>query len=50
MRKVIHGGQKLIITEQGEPAAEIVPLPRIDRKAALAALQAIGPVSLPPRK
>jgi antitoxin (DNA-binding transcriptional repressor) of toxin-antitoxin stability system len=38
------------LTEHGQDCAEIVPLPKIDRKAALEALRSIGPVDLPPRK
>jgi prevent-host-death family protein len=50
VRPVIHGKGKLTITEHGEPCAEIVPVPKIDRKEALASLRAIGPVPLPRRK
>ena len=50
VRPVIHGRHKLTITEHGEPCVQIVPVPKRDRKAALAALRAIGPVTLPPRK
>jgi antitoxin (DNA-binding transcriptional repressor) of toxin-antitoxin stability system len=47
---VIHGGHKLTVTAHGQPCAEIVPVPRIDRDAALKLLREIGPVKLPPRK
>jgi len=50
VRPVINGRGKLTVTEHGEPCIQIVPVPRIDRKAALEALRAIGPVRLPPRK
>ncbi len=50
IRPVIHDGQKLILTDQGEACAEIIPIAKMDRKAALAALRAIGPVVLPARK
>ncbi|MGA2657911.1 MAG: hypothetical protein ABSH34_10365 [Verrucomicrobiota bacterium] len=49
VRPVIHGGQKLTLTDRGEPCAQIVPF-RGDRKKALALLRSIGPVELPPRK
>jgi antitoxin (DNA-binding transcriptional repressor) of toxin-antitoxin stability system len=44
------GRGKVTITEHGQPCLEILPVPRVDRKAALAALQAIGPVEFRPRK
>jgi antitoxin (DNA-binding transcriptional repressor) of toxin-antitoxin stability system len=47
---VIHGGVKLTVTAHGQPCAEIVPLPRIDRDAALKLLREIGPVELPSRE
>lgn len=47
---VIHDGQKVILTDEGEACAEIIPIPKVDRKAALAILRSIGPVELPPRK
>ena len=50
VRPVIHGGEKLTVTAHGQPCAEIVPLPRIDRDGALRLLREIGPVELPPRK
>jgi antitoxin (DNA-binding transcriptional repressor) of toxin-antitoxin stability system len=50
VRPVIHSGRKLTVTAHGQPCAEIVPLPRIDRDAALKLLREIGPVELPPRK
>ena len=50
VRPVIHGQQKLTITEHGRPCIEIVPIPQIDRKAALAALRAIGDVPFRSRK
>jgi prevent-host-death family protein len=50
VRPVIHGGEKLTLTEHGKPCAEIVPVRKIDRKRALADLIAIGPVDFLPRK
>jgi len=50
VRPVIHGGHKLTVTAHGQPCAEIVPLPRIDRDAALKLLREIGPVELPARE
>jgi prevent-host-death family protein len=48
VRPVIHGGQTVELTEHGLMVAKLVPA-KIDRKAALAALKAIGPVELPKR-
>jgi antitoxin (DNA-binding transcriptional repressor) of toxin-antitoxin stability system len=50
VRPVIHDGQRLTLTEKGEACAEIIPIQKVDRKAALAALRSIGPVDLPARK
>lgn len=50
VRPVIHGGQKVTLTEHDDKCAEIVPLRRIDRRAACEALMAIGPVEFLPRK
>jgi len=50
VRPVIHGGQKVTLTEYGKKCAEIVPLRKIDRRAASEALLAIGPVEFLPRK
>jgi prevent-host-death family protein len=50
IRPVIHNGQKVTLTEHGQECAEIVPLPKIDRRAACQALLAIGPVEFLPRK
>ena len=50
VRPVIHGGRKVTLTEHGEKCAEIVPLRKIDRRAACEALMAIGPVDFLPRK
>jgi prevent-host-death family protein len=44
VRSVIDGGEKLTLTEHGQPCAEIVPLRKIDRRAACQDLMAIGPV------
>jgi antitoxin (DNA-binding transcriptional repressor) of toxin-antitoxin stability system len=50
VRSVIHGGEKLTLTEHGQPCAEIIPLRKIDRRAACLELMAIGPVEFLPRK
>lgn len=50
VRPVMAGRGKLTVTEHGEPCLEITAPVRIDRKAALAALRAIGPLELPRRK
>ena len=50
IRPAIHAGQTVVLTEHGEPCAEIVPVRKIDRKQALQDLMAIGPVEFPPRK
>jgi prevent-host-death family protein len=50
IRPAIHAGQTVVLTEHGEPCAEIVPIRKIDRKQALQDLMAIGPVEFPPRK
>ena len=50
VRSVIHGGEKLTLTEHGQPCAEIIPLRKIDRRAACQDLMAIGPVKFLPRK
>jgi len=49
IRPVIHGGQTVELTEHGLTVARLIPA-KIDRRAALVALKAIGPVELPPRK
>jgi prevent-host-death family protein len=50
VRPVIHGGEKLTLTEHGQPCAQIIPWKIIDRSAACEALMAIGPVKFLPRK
>jgi prevent-host-death family protein len=50
VRPVINGGKTVELTEHGLVRVRIVPVPKIDRKAALQALIAIGPVDLPARK
>jgi prevent-host-death family protein len=50
VRPVIHGGEKLTLTQHGQPCAEIIPLRKIDRRAACQALMAIGPLEFLPRK
>lgn len=49
---VIHAGQTVTLTDQGEDVAEIVPKRRLtpeDRKKAAALLRCLGPIDLPPR-
>jgi len=43
-------GEILTLTEHGQPCAKIMPVPKLNRLTALAALRAIGPVTLPKRK
>jgi prevent-host-death family protein len=43
-------GAEIILTEHGEPRYKITRVQKIDRKAAAAALRAIGPVDFLPRK
>jgi antitoxin (DNA-binding transcriptional repressor) of toxin-antitoxin stability system len=50
VRPVIQGGEKRTLTENGQPCAEMIPLRRIDRRAACLDLMAIGPVEFLPRK
>ena len=50
IRPVIHRGEVLTLTEHVQPCAKIMPVPKVDRLAALAALRAIGPVPLPERQ
>jgi len=50
IRPAIHAGQTVVLTEHGEPCAEIRPVRKIDRKQALQDLMAIGPVEFLPRK
>jgi antitoxin (DNA-binding transcriptional repressor) of toxin-antitoxin stability system len=50
VRPVIHGSEKLMLTEHGQPCAEIIPLRKINRRAACQDLMAIGPVEFLPRK
>ena len=50
IRPAIYAGQTAVLTEHGEPCAEIVPVRKIDRKQALQDLMAIGPVEFAPRK
>lgn len=50
IRPAIHAGQTVILTEYGEPCAEIKPVRKIDRKQALLDFMAIGPVKFLPRK
>ncbi len=50
IRPAIHAGQTVVLTEYGEPCAEIKPVRKINRKQALQDLRAIGPVEFRPRK
>jgi prevent-host-death family protein len=49
VRPVVHGGEKLMLTEHGQPCAEMIPLRKIDRRAACQDLIALGPVEFPTR-
>ena len=46
----IRDGKKVILTEHGEPCAELVPVRKLDRQQALQDLIAIGPVDFLPRR
>ena len=49
--RAADSGREVILTEHGEPRYKITRVRRnIDRKAAAAALRAIGPVDFLPRK
>ena len=50
VRTAIRDGEKVILTEHGEPCAELVPVRKLDRQQALQALIAIGPVNFLPRR
>ena len=50
VRAAIRAGEKLTVTDQGEPCAKIVPMRKVDRAVALKALMAIGHVDIQPRK
>jgi antitoxin (DNA-binding transcriptional repressor) of toxin-antitoxin stability system len=50
VRPAIRGGEKLTLPGRGQPCAKIIPLPKIDRRAACQDLMAIGPVKFLPRK
>lgn len=43
-------GADVILTEHGQPRLKLSPVKVLDRKAAAAALKAIGPVDFLPRK
>jgi antitoxin (DNA-binding transcriptional repressor) of toxin-antitoxin stability system len=45
----LTGGERLTLTEHGEPCAEIIPIRKIDHKQALADLIDIGSVDFLPR-
>jgi prevent-host-death family protein len=48
--RAADNGKEVILTEHGEPRYKITRVKPIDRKAAAAALRAIGPVEFLPRK
>jgi prevent-host-death family protein len=48
--RAADNGQDVILTEHGQPRYKLQRLKPIDRKAAAAALRAIGPVKFLPRK
>jgi len=50
IRPAIHAGEKVTLTEHGEPCAEIVPLRKIDRRALCQALIELGPIEFLPRQ
>lgn len=50
VRPVIHGGEKVTLTEHGQRVAEIVPIEKINYPQACEDLIAIGPVEFLPRK
>jgi len=50
VRPVIEGGKTVDLTDQGEVRAKIVPIPKIDRKAAWDELVKLGPLKIAPRK
>jgi antitoxin (DNA-binding transcriptional repressor) of toxin-antitoxin stability system len=50
IRPVIHGGKTLTLTDRGQDCAKVIPIPKIDRKAAWKAIKEIGPVNIKPRK
>ena len=51
IRPAIHGGQRVTLTEHGQPCAEIIPTPgKVNRKALVELLRSMGPIELPARK
>jgi prevent-host-death family protein len=48
--RAADNGQDVILTEHGQPRYKLQRLKPIDWKAAAAALRAIGPLEMPPRK
>jgi prevent-host-death family protein len=48
--RAADNGEEVILTEHGEPRYKLQRVQAIDRKAAAAALRAIGPVTFLPRK
>ncbi len=50
VRAATEGGETVVLTEHGQPCAEIRPVRKFDRRAACEALIALGPIDLPPRQ
>lgn len=48
--RAADNGEEVILTEHGEPRYKLQRVQAIDRKAAAAALRAIGPVDFLPHK
>ena len=48
--RAADNGKEVILTDHGEPRYKLKRVKPIDRKAAAAALRAIGPVEFLPRK
>ena len=48
--RAADNGEEVILTEHGKPRYKLQRVQAIDRKAAAAALRAIGPVDFLPRK
>jgi prevent-host-death family protein len=48
--RAVEKGQEVVLTEHGQPRLKLSAVKPIDRKAAAAALRAIGPVEFLPRQ
>jgi len=48
--RAVERGAEVVLTEHGEPRLALTAIRPLDRKAAAAALKAIGPVEFLPRK